>query len=180
MFAAHHGDHGATPACRRGTDREASMAVWRHPPRQSGGPRMKGLRFIWCLVLALSAATSFASVTVTIQESGADVVAEATGSIVLPACISTASIAVTGTLDFVASGNFAYVAGQGSSEGCTIGFTVAQPLHSAPISAAAARIRAGQPSTLGTAITGSGAGGAPAKSSSHGHGGQVGQSTRLL
>lgn len=98
---------------------------------------MKSLRFIWCLVLALSAATSFASVTVTIQESGADVVAEATGSIVLPACISTASISVTGTMDFVASGNFAYVTGQGSSEGCTIGFTVAQPLHSAPISAAA-------------------------------------------
>lgn len=98
---------------------------------------MKSLSFVWCFVLALPAATSFASVTVTIQESGADVVAEATGSIVMPACISTATFPVIGTMDFVASGDYAYVTGRGLSEGCSIGFTLSQPLHSAPISAAA-------------------------------------------
>jgi hypothetical protein len=96
---------------------------------------MKILR-VMCLVLLLPAAESLAGVTVTIEQSGADVVAEATGSIAMPACISTVPAgSIPGTMDFATGSNFAYIVGQGAADLCSFNLTTAEPLHSAVFTA---------------------------------------------
>ncbi len=80
--------------------------------------------------LMLVTVGSNAAVTITIQSSGGDVVATASGSLTLPSCISTASEPSFGITYWAASNDYSYTVGQGTATQCTINFATAQPLNS--------------------------------------------------
>jgi hypothetical protein len=91
------------------------------------------MRFILGLFAASSMLVtvgSNAAVTITIQPSGGDVVATASGSLTLPSCISTASGPSFGITYWAASNDYSYTVGQGTATQCTISFATAQPLNS--------------------------------------------------
>jgi uncharacterized repeat protein (TIGR01451 family) len=72
---------------------------------------------------------SNAAVTISIQQSGSDVVATATGSLTMPSCISSGTGSVPGLLYWAAGNDYSYIVGQGTGNQCTTSFSTAQPLN---------------------------------------------------
>lgn len=87
------------------------------------------LRRLLAASLLLVAVGSNAAVTISIQESGGNVVATATGSLTMPTCVSTATGPSTGLLYWTANNDYSYSVGSGTALQCTTNFSTAQPLN---------------------------------------------------
>ena len=72
---------------------------------------------------------SNAAVTISIQQSGSDVIAAASGSLALPSCLATSSGSSLGIIYWAASDDYSYTVGQGTGTQCITSFATAQPLN---------------------------------------------------
>jgi uncharacterized repeat protein (TIGR01451 family) len=79
--------------------------------------------------LLMASLSSNAAVTISIQQSGSDVVATASGSLTMPSCLATSSGTSLGIVYWAASDDYSYIAGQGIGTQCTTSFATAQPLN---------------------------------------------------
>lgn len=90
------------------------------------------MRFLFKLIgisLLMVSLGSNAAVTISIQQSGGDVVATASGSLTMPSCIASATGSSAGLLYWAASNDYTYSVGQGTGIQCTTSFATAQPLN---------------------------------------------------
>jgi hypothetical protein len=84
--------------------------------------------------LALAGAQSEAAVTINIRELGSNVVADFSGSLTNPSCISTASPSILSLIYWNAANDYTYTFGQnGQATACTLNFVSAQPLNTVAV-----------------------------------------------